>query len=414
MKGRRWPGMIAARDPGNSRNGPGEKISVTHLITGTSTGGAETMLHKLISRIDRQRFDISVISLTTAGEIGRKIIDEGFPFLSIDASRRAPDPLALVRLIKALRRSRPDILQTWMYHADLVGGLASLFSRSIPVVWNVRHSDLDPIHMKKRTIRVANWCARLSRRLPERIVCCSRASMETHTAIGYDRSRMVVIPNGFDTSLFVPDNNARTSIRKELGIKRNAPLVGLVARYHPQKDHATFLKAAGILRTQFPGVHFALCGKGLTADNRDIVDMIGEEHLGDSVHLLGQRADIARIQASLDIASSSASSGEGFPNIIGEAMSCGVPCVVTDIGDSREIVGDCGIVIEPGRPEALAAGWKEILTTDREARTVLGERCRKRIEKYYEIGSVTARYEVLYLGIYGERGKGTDSLTSVR
>jgi len=406
--------MIAARDPGISRNGPDDRISVTHLITGTSTGGAETMLHKLVSRIDRQRFDVNVISLTTAGEIGRRMIDEGISFRSLDASRSVLDPSAFVRLIQALRRIGPDILQTWMYHADLAGGLAARFARSIPVAWNIRHSDLDPDHMKKRTIRVANWCARLSRRLPDRIVCCSRASLETHAAIGYDRDRMVVIPNGFDTSQFVPDSSARGSLRKELGMERDAPLIGLVARYHPQKDHATFVRAAGILHAEIPGVHFVLCGNGVTAGNRDLAEMIGEAGLEGTAHLLGQRADITRIQASLDIASSSASSGEGFPNIIGEAMSCGVPCVVTDTGDSSEIVGDCGIVVEQGEPEALAAGWKEILAMNPEARGALGVRCRERIEKNYEIGAVTARYEVLYLGICGKRGQRTDSVTSVR
>ncbi len=363
------------------------------------------MLHKLVSRTDRERFDISVISLTTAGEIGRRMIDEGVSFHSIEASRGGLDPAAFVRLIRHLRRTRPDILQTWMYHADLAGGLAALFARSIPVAWNIRHSGLDPDHMKKRTIRIAKWCARLSRRLPERIVCCSRASMETHAAIGYDRERMIVIPNGFDTALLKPDDGARSSVRKELGLERDTPLIGLVARYHPQKDHATFLRAAGIMHAEMPEVRFVLCGKGVTAENRDLAGLTGEAGLEDAIFLLGRRADIPRIQASLDIASSSASSGEGFPNIIGEAMSCGVPCVVTSVGDSAEIVGDCGVVVEPGDPEALAAGWKKILAMKGGDRAALAGRCRERIENRYEIGAVTARYEVMYLGMCGNRGE---------
>lgn len=378
-----------------------EKVSVAHLITGTSTGGAETMLYKLVSRTDRERFDVSVISLTTAGEIGRKMIDEGVSFHSIEASKVGPDPAAMVRLVRHLRRRSPDILQTWMYHADITGGLAALFAGSIPVAWNIRHSDLDPDHMKKRTIRVANWCARLSKRLPERIVCCSHASMETHAAIGYDRERMIVIPNGFDTTLFVPDSDARHSIRKELRLDRDTPLIGLVARHHPQKDHETFFRAAGILHAEMPRVRFVLCGKGVTAENRDLSRLAGEAGLDDTAFLLGRRADIPRIQASLDIASSSASSGEGFPNIIGEAMSCGVPCVVTSVGDSAEIVGDYGEVVGPGDPEALAAGWKKILDLNSGERKVLSERCRARIESRYEIGAVTARYEVMYLGMRG-------------
>jgi glycosyltransferase involved in cell wall biosynthesis len=381
-----------------------DRISVANLITGTSTGGAETMLHKLVSRIDRERFDVSVISLTTAGEIGRRMIDEGVSFHSIEASRSGLDPAALARLVRLLRHIRPDILQTWMYHADLAGGLAARLSHSIPVAWNIRHSDLDPGHMKKRTILIAKLSSRLSRRLPERIVCCSHASMETHAAIGYDRERMIVIPNGFDTSVFVPDSGARISVRKELGLDREAPLVGLIARYHPQKDHATFILAAGILHAELPGVRFILCGEGVTGDNGDLAGLIEGAGLKDAAFLLGRRADIPRLQASLDIASSSASSGEGFPNIIGEAMSCGVPCVVTSVGDSSEIVGDCGIVVEPGAPEALAAGWKKILAMRSGDRSALAGRCRERIEKKFEIGAVTARYEVMYLGMCGKRG----------
>ncbi len=380
------------------------RISVAHLITATTTGGAEAMLHKLVSRIDKERFDINVISLTTAGPLGKRMIDEGISLHSIGASRSGLDPAALVRLVQLLRRIRPDILQTWMYHADLAGGLAARLAGSIHVAWNIRHSDLDPAHMKKRTIRIAKWCSRLSRHLPERIVCCSHASRETHEAIGYDRERMVVIPNGFDTSLFVPDDSARSSFRKELGLERDAPLIGLVARYHPQKDHATFIQAADILHAEMPGVRFILCGEEVTGDNSDLAGMIEGAGLRDAAILLGRRADIPRIQASLDIASSSASSGEGFPNIIGEAMSCGVPCVVTSVGDSAEIVGDCGVVIEPGDPEALAAGWKKLLGMRGSERAELSGRCRLRIMNNYEIGAVTARYEVMYLGMCGKRG----------
>lgn len=361
------------------------------------------MLYKLVSRTDRERFDVSVISLTTAGEIGRRMIDEGIPFHSIEASRGGLDPAALFRLIRHLRGSSPDILQTWMYHADLAGGLAARSAGSIPVAWNIRHSDLDPAHMKKRTIRVAKLCARLSRRIPKRIVCCSKASMETHAATGYDKEKMVVIPNGFDTALFVPDSGARSSVRKELDLGGDTPLIGLVARYHPQKDHATFLRAAGILHAEVPEVRFVLCGREVNAGNRELTELVEEAGLDDATFLLGRRTDIPRIQASLDIASSSASSGEGFPNIIGEAMSCGVPCVVTSVGDSAEIVGDCGVVADPGNPEALAAGWKKILAMSSGDRGALSSRCRERIVRKYEIGAVTARYEVMYLGMLGDR-----------
>ena len=171
------------------------KISLAHLITGTSVGGAEAMLHKLVSRIDRERFDVRVISLTTEGETGRRIAGEGIELHTIGASRGGIDPAAMVRLVRLLRKIRPDILQTWMYHADLAGGVAARLAGKIPVAWNIRHSDLDPSHMKRKTIRVAKMCARLSKRLPERIVCCSKASMDTHSGFGYDRERIQELRN---------------------------------------------------------------------------------------------------------------------------------------------------------------------------------------------------------------------------
>jgi glycosyltransferase involved in cell wall biosynthesis len=378
-----------------------DKISVAHLITGTSTGGAETMLYKLASRMDRDRFDVIVISLTSSGDIGEKLIDEGIPLYCLGATRAMTDPSILLRLIRILRRVDPDVLQTWMYHSDLAGGIAARFASSIPVAWNIRHSDLDPDHIKRRTLRVARWCARLSRTLPERIVCCSKASRETHAAIGYDETRMVVIPNGFDTSHFVPDTGARSSLLDELGLDGDTLVVGLVARYHPQKDHSNFIQAAALLHSEMPDVRFILCGEGNTEDNADLSRMIKEAGIQGRIALLGRRDDMASIQASLDVASSAAASGEGFPNILGEAMSCGVPCVVTDVGDSAEIVGDCGIVVKPRDPEALAAGWRRILGMRREERAALGERCRARIIDNYDISSVTARYEVMYLGMSG-------------
>jgi glycosyltransferase involved in cell wall biosynthesis len=214
---------------------------------------------------------------------------------------------------------------------------------------------------------------------------------------------MVVIPNGFDTDMFRPDNGARASLRRELGLDPEIPLIGLVARYHPQKDHATFFRAAGILHEEMPHVRFVLCGQGVTGANEEITAMAAGAGVEDSVHLLGRRADIPRIQAALDVASSSASSGEGFPNIIGEAMACGVPCVVTAAGDSAEIVDGCGTAVPPGDAPGLAAGWKTVLSMNSDARRELAESCRHRIVNKYEIGTVTARYEVMYLGMASGR-----------
>jgi glycosyltransferase involved in cell wall biosynthesis len=381
----------------------GDRISLTHLITSTSTGGAETMLLKLVSRIDRDRFRTSVISLTDIGDIGGKLLDIGIQVTKVGAARGSLNPLALFRLAGILRSSKTDILQTWMYHSDLAGGLAARMSGSIPVVWNIRHSNLDRSIVGKTTMITAKACAYLSRFLPRKIACCSRESMSIHSRLGYDSGRMVVIPNGFDTEIFRPDPEARALIRDELKIDGNSPLVGLVARYHPQKDHATFIRAAGIIHRSRPNLHFLLCGEGITRDNDELASLIAGAGIGDAVHLLGPRGDIPAIQASLDIASSSSSSGEGFPNIIGEAMSCGVPCVVTDVGDSAEIVGDSGFTVAPSDERGLATAWERILSMKPGERSDISLRARRRIQDNYGIDEITKRYEKLYIDILSNR-----------
>jgi glycosyltransferase involved in cell wall biosynthesis len=284
-----------------------------------------------------------------------------------------------------------------MYHADLLGGLAvRLVGSGIPVVWNIRHSNLDPKGNKRTTIWTAKVCARLSNRLPARIVCCSEASRQVHTALGYAPQKMVVIPNGFDLSAFKPDPAARESVRRELGIAADALLIGLVGRFDPQKDHGNFVAAAALLSAAYPEVHFLLCGDGVNWDNQKLAGWIEEAVLRQRFHLLGRREDMPRLTASLDIASSSSSYGEGFPNVIGEAMACGVPCAVTDVGDSAFIVGYTGLVVLPRDPEALAQAWKRLIDMGPEGRQRLGGAARKRILENFNLPDIIARYEALY------------------
>lgn len=376
------------------------RTKVLHIITGLNPGGAETMLYRLISRTDRNKFMVEVISLIDIGSIGQKILALNVPVRTLGMRPGVANPAALFRLVRWLRRDPPDIIQTWMYHADLIGGLAAKLAGSIPVAWGVRHSDFDPRGTKRLTLWTALACARLSRRLPRLIVCCSEASRRTHKQMGYATDRMVVIPNGFDLEELRPDPAARRGLRQELGIPERAPLIGLIARFHPQKDHRSFVRAAGILRAQAPDTHFLLCGHGITRENADLAGWLNEAGISSDCHLLGTRPDIPRILAALDIGSSSAAHGEGFPNVVGEAMACGVPCVVTDVGDSSIIVGDTGVVVPPGDPHALANGWKRLLLSmSQEARLKLGLAARERIKENYGIGKIAERYESLHASL---------------
>ncbi len=370
-------------------------MKVAHVITGLFTGGAEIMLYKLLSLLDRTEFETEVVSLAHVGPIGEEIRGLGIRVRSLGMRPEMPNPLGIGRLATWLRRSRADVLQTWMYHADLVGGFAAKLGGKIPVIWNVRRGSPGSGSAKCATWLTAKMCARFSRALPARIVCCSHAAQESHVRFGYAADRMVVIPNGFDLDRFKPDPEARLSVRRELGVLDDTPLIGLVARFRPEKDHQTFIRAASMVRDFFPEARFLLCGAGVVWHNPALRDSIVGAGIRDRCHLLGERTDIHRIHCALDIACSS-SHGEGFSNTVGEAMACGVPCAVTDVGDSSMIVGDSGKVVPPRDAEALAAAWRQLLEIGPERRRRLGLAARSRIERHFSLPSVVARYQRLY------------------
>ncbi|OPY60148.1 MAG: putative glycosyltransferase EpsF [Pelotomaculum sp. PtaU1.Bin065] len=376
------------------------KNKILHIITGLNTGGAEMMLYKIISDIDRAAVAVEVISLLNIGAVGRKIQDLGVPVHALGMRRGVPNPLYILRLARRLREDPPNCIQTWMYHADLIGGLAAKLAGSIPVTWGIRHSNLDPQGTKRTTLWAAKACARLSRRLPARIVCCSEASRRVHTELGYAADKMVVIPNGFDLAVFKPDPKARLDVRQELGIPEEGLLIGLIGRFAPQKDHYNFVCAAAHLNACLPNIHFLLCGAGVTRENPELIKWISDAGILSQCHLLGEREDMPRLTASLDIATSSSYS-EGFPNVIGEAMACGVPCVVTDAGDSALIAGKTGKVVPPKDPRALSEGWLELLKMNAEGRKRLGWAARQRIEEHFSLPSIVNKYNALYKEVAG-------------
>jgi glycosyltransferase involved in cell wall biosynthesis len=223
----------------------------------------------------------------------------------------------------------------------------------------------------------------------------SRSGQEYHTHLGYHPRRWVWIPNGIDVQTFRPDPDLPSSIRRELDLAPESFLIGLVARFDPMKDHVTFLRAAGLLSPAYVNVHYVLAGEGVDASNRSLVDQIRNENLSGRVHLLGRRMDTPRLMAGLDIMSSS-SSGEGFPNTIAEGMACGLPCVVTDVGDAAFLVGDTGIVVPPKNPAALADGWRRVIHLSPEDRQRLGNAARLRIEQEFSLAKTVQAYQRLY------------------
>jgi len=372
----------------------GSTTVIVYVITDLNVGGAETMLYRLLSALDRELFEPYVISLTGDGLFGEKLRSLGIPVRLLGMDARLPNPFSLLKLILWLKQIRPALVQTWMYHADLIGGLAGFLAK-VPVVWGVRNTSLDPLAIKRNTIRVVRINAWFSSRLPLRIVSCSEAARQAHVKYGYATEKFVVIPNGFDLNLFRPDPTARKSILQELGLPADTFLVGLVARFDPLKDHQTFIRAAGIFHQTHPQAHFLLCGGGISWSNEVLSGWIDAAGIRQNCHLLGRRDDIPHVMAGLDINTLS-SIGEAFPNVLGEAMACGVPCVATDVGDAAEIVGDTGIVVPPRDAHALAEGWERMINLSTQERHELGQRARSRIQTHYQIGEVARRYQQLY------------------
>ncbi|MEM7800539.1 MAG: glycosyltransferase [Chloroflexota bacterium] len=373
-------------------------IHVTHIITDMEFGGAETVLYRLVKgmRSDPQ-IRQQVISMVSIGTIGRKVEALGIPIRTLHMTPTVPNPLSLLQLIRWLRADPPDVIQTWMYHADLIGGLAAKAAGGMPVAWGIRHSTLDPEGTKRMTHLTAHLSARWSRWLPTRIVSCSEVSKRVHLELGYDGERMLVIPNGFDLNQLKPDADARSSFRKELNLPPETLLIGLMARFDPQKDQETFIKAAAMLHEQLPEVHFVLCGTEIEESNSTLMGWIEAANLQEHVHLMGVRSDVPRVTAAFDIATSSSAFGEAFPNVLAEAMACGVPCVATDVGDAAIIIGETGIVVPTKDPEALSRGWYSLLgETSTEKRLELGLRARRRIENRYQQSSTVNQYKSLY------------------
>ena len=376
-------------------------MKIVHIITGLSTGGAEMMLYKLLSRINDDEFESEVISLTDDGPIADKIRMLGVPVHAIRMKWGKPHPIALIKLSLLLRQQKPDLVQTWMYHSDLIGGLAAKLAGGIKIFWNIRQGNINLDSNKRSAIWIAKTCAKLSSWLPDKIICCSHAAQEFHSALGYCEEKMIVLPNGFDLDAFQPDRDARRSVRKELGLDQKTYLVGLVARFHPQKDHQNFIQAAVLIRKNNSSVHFLLCGDAINNENIQLIQWIKQAGLEECFHLLGIRKDVPHLVAAMDVAISSSLGGEGFPNVVGEAMACAIPCVVTDVGDSAMIVGETGRVVTAKNPEALAAAIIELLQAPPEFREKLGKQARLRVKNNYSLDSVVKKYEAVYRGVAG-------------
>ena len=377
-------------------------MRIAHIITGLGQGGAESVLYRLACYTDTSTRHV-VISLTDEGVYGARLRAAGITVHALGMPRGRVTLSGVQALRALLRAEAPDAVQTWMYHADLIGGLAARLAGIKAVAWGIRNSGNHLDRSSRSARMVLRACAALSRWVPRAIVCAAQDAARRHRALGYDGRNMVVIPNGYDLSRYAPDAEAGARMRALWGVGADAPLIGCVARWDPLKDHRNLLAALGQLLREGQELKCVLVGRGMTPGNADLVALIESEGLRGRVLLTGPSDDVAAVMNSLDLHVLS-SCAEGFPNVVAEAMACGTPCVVTDVGDAAHIVGDTGVVVPAEQPAALARGIAQAL---REVGTRRGPparaAARERVLALFDLGRMVHAYEAVWRRIAGER-----------
>jgi len=363
-----------------------EPLRILHVITGLGLGGAENMLTSLVLRSADAGMIPTVVSLTPGGENAARIRAAGVPVSDLAMQRGLPDPRAVRKLALAIRAARPHVVQSWMYHADLLALAARTTLRrgeKPKLVWGVRCSDMDVSRYSPALRLIIAACARLSAR-PDAVLVNSHAGRAVHETLGYQPRRFEVVENGIDTERFRPDPTARAEMRRTLGLAPDSIVLAHVARCDPMKDHESYLAALDRM-PQVTGLAIGL----------------GTETLPDRPNLrrLGPRTDVPRLLAASDFVISSSAFGEGFPNVLAEGMATGAPAIATDVGDAARIVGDTGRIVRPRDADGLARAIAELAGEDPPARAARRTQARARIEAVYPLARSAQAYAALYRGL---------------
>lgn len=366
-------------------------MRVMHIISGLNLGGAERMLMRIVSsRVEEDWPRATVVSLTDEGACGAILLDAGVDLICLNMSRTVPSPSDLFRLIRIIRSRKPDLIMTWLYHADLLGTLAALLAglSTRQIIWNLRCSSVDFSHFSKTTLYIVRFLSLLSR-IPGVVATNSHAGRFAHMALGYRPKRWAYLPNGFDLDEWRPNAADRSAVRAELGLADDAFTIGMVARIDPQKDHATFLAAAEEAANARSNLRFVLIG--LETESLPL-----PASLVDRVIALGVRHDVPRLMRAMDIHVLCSTYGEGFPNVVGEAMASEVPCIVTDVGDAAALIENTGLVVPSRDPTALAEAMLHLADETPEQHRERGHAARAIVEQRYDIGKVRGIYSELW------------------
>lgn len=366
---------------------------VIHIITGLNDGGAEAVLYRLCD-FDKHNEHI-VISMMDEGKYGPLLKAIGIQVHCLNMPQSRVSLSGLWQLFKLLRSYKPDVVQTWMYHADLIGGVIARLSGVNNIVWGVHHTTLVKGESKRSTILIAKINALISSFIPRRIIYCAEKSRQVQESIGFSPKIGHVVPNGYNIDDFKPDLNARMAFRQEVGLVDEKFLIGHVGRYHPFKDYPTLVNAISLLTKKKSALNVVMVGSDLTTNNTQLKQLIKDNICSEHITLLGRRNDITAVMNGFDLFVLSSVS-EAFPNVLNEAMACGTPCITTDVGDAAVIVGDTGWVVPPKDSQALANAILDAMEEQQnnpQAWQARKQACRERIVNNFSINKMVAGYQ---------------------
>ena len=365
-----------------------QKSTILHVITTLGDGGAEANLYRLcVNDPDNKHV---VVSLLEAGKYGPLCMQAGIQTHTLCIAGDSISQIKTRYLMGIMRAVKPDIVQCWMYHGCLAGSIAAKCTRVAPVVWGIHHAKLDRHGLKPLTFVLMKLLGVISRCSSDAIVYCAKSAALEHRKHGYRTSRQRVIPNGYDLSVFTPSSQYRQ------GDQHRAFRLGMVARWHPIKDHVNLLRALQRVAQDGGDFQLVLAGTGMHGDNPEVRALLSEFRLERRVEMYGAVDCVPDLMRSLDLHILS-SKGEGFPNVLAEAMACGIPCVTTDVGDAADLVGDTGWVVPPEDPIALAGAIQSALSErDSEKWRMRCEAARKRIKVNFSLERMVEGYNAVW------------------
>ncbi len=371
------------------------QLKVLHIITGLNDGGAEAVLYRLCVH-DHQNSH-TVISLMDDGKYGALLREIGVAVYCLNMPQGRVTITGVWRCWLLLRSLNVNLIQTWMYHADLMGGVLGRLAGFKKIIWGVHNSTLELGKSKRSTILISRLNALFSRFIPSDIVYCAHKSRQVHESMGYVVSKGVVIANGYDLSRFYPQPESAFSIRDILNIPSSIPVLGTVARFDAQKDHLNLISALGVVKKQGVNFRCLLVGKNMDDKNKVINQWLIHHDVLENTYLLGQRDDIPAIMTALDL-HILPSASEAFPNVVAEAMACGTPCLTTSVGDAPLIVGDIGWVVAPQNSLELSQAILKIieLKKDAEAWSIRQKLARRRIVDNFGVEKMVDAYGAVW------------------